>query len=50
MDCPRCGTPMEDGVCPSCGFPVNCIRCALQNLSRKNYTKAPDIYIAADKR
>lgn len=24
MDCPRCGTPMENGVCPNCGFPVNC--------------------------
>ena len=22
MDCPRCGTPMESGVCPNCGFPV----------------------------
>lgn len=22
MDCPRCGTPMEGGVCPNCGFPV----------------------------
>lgn len=23
MDCPRCGTPMEGGICPECGFPVN---------------------------
>ena len=23
MNCPRCGTPMQDGVCPECGFPVN---------------------------
>ena len=22
MDCPRCGTKMERGVCPECGFPV----------------------------
>lgn len=22
MDCPRCGTPMEHGICPNCGFPV----------------------------
>ncbi len=22
MDCPRCGSPMEGGVCPECGFPV----------------------------
>ncbi len=22
MNCPRCGTPMEGGVCPECGFPV----------------------------
>ena len=22
MDCPRCGTRMEGGVCPNCGFPV----------------------------
>ena len=22
MDCPRCGTPMEGGICPECGFPV----------------------------
>ncbi len=24
--CPRCGTEMEGGVCPECGFPVNVIR------------------------
>lgn len=23
MNCPRCGTKMQDGVCPECGFPVN---------------------------
>ena len=23
MNCPRCGTLMEGGVCPNCGFPVN---------------------------
>ena len=23
MNCPRCGTPMQGGVCPECGFPVN---------------------------
>ena len=23
MDCPRCGTPMDGGICPECGFPVN---------------------------
>ena len=22
MNCPRCGTEMEGGVCPECGFPV----------------------------
>ncbi len=22
MQCPRCGTMMEGGVCPECGFPV----------------------------
>ena len=22
MTCPRCGTEMEGGVCPECGFPV----------------------------
>ena len=22
MTCPRCGTEMENGVCPECGFPV----------------------------
>lgn len=22
MECPRCGTTMECGVCPNCGFPV----------------------------
>lgn len=22
MCCPRCGTKMEGGVCPECGFPV----------------------------
>ena len=21
MNCPRCGTEMEGGVCPECGFP-----------------------------
>ena len=26
MNCPRCGTPMEGGVCPECGFPVNRMR------------------------
>ncbi len=24
MNCPRCGTPMSGGVCPECGFPLNC--------------------------
>ena len=24
MNCPRCGTPMSGGVCPECGFPINC--------------------------
>ena len=23
MDCPRCGSPMDGGICPECGFPVN---------------------------
>ena len=23
MNCPRCGTKMQGGVCPECGFPVN---------------------------
>ena len=23
MDCPRCGTRMQGGVCPECGFPIN---------------------------
>lgn len=22
MTCPRCGTKMEGGICPECGFPV----------------------------
>ncbi len=22
MKCPRCGTLMQGGVCPECGFPV----------------------------
>ncbi len=22
MNCPRCGTKMEGGICPECGFPV----------------------------
>ena len=22
MNCPRCGTEMEGGMCPECGFPV----------------------------
>jgi len=22
MNCPRCGTLMQGGVCPECGFPV----------------------------
>ena len=26
MNCPRCGTPMEGGICPECGFPVNRMR------------------------
>ena len=23
MLCPRCGTMMQGGICPECGFPVN---------------------------
>ncbi len=26
MNCPRCGTPMQGGICPNCGFPVNRLR------------------------
>ena len=26
MNCPRCGTKMEGGVCPNCGFPVTRFR------------------------
>lgn len=26
MTCPRCGTRMNGGVCPECGFPVNMVR------------------------
>ena len=26
MNCPRCGTKMQGGVCPECGFPVNQLR------------------------
>ena len=33
MDCPRCGTPMSGGVCPECGFPINC--CSVDKL--KNF-------------
>lgn len=38
MDCPRCGTPMEGGICLECGFPVNRIamdekKCADDNES-----------------
>ena len=35
MDCPRCGTRMQYGVCPNCGFPVNRMR----RKSRKNMNK-----------
>ena len=24
--CPRCGTEMEGGVCPECGFPETAIK------------------------
>ena len=23
MYCPRCGTLMQGGICPECGFPIN---------------------------
>ena len=23
MNCPRCGTLMQGGICPECGFPIN---------------------------
>lgn len=26
MNCPRCGTKMQGGVCPECGFPFNRLR------------------------
>ena len=22
MDCPRCGSTMDGGICPECGFPI----------------------------
>ena len=22
MDCPRCGSSMDGGICPECGFPI----------------------------
>lgn len=39
MDCPRCGTPMEFGVCPECGFPV--IRIAKMKRNVRKTTKEP---------
>ena len=36
MNCPRCGTPMQGGVCPECGFPVNRLRMAKKKRGSKN--------------
>ncbi len=33
MNCPRCGTPMQGGVCPECGFPVNRLRMEKKKVS-----------------
>lgn len=46
MDCPRCGTPMEGGVCPECGFPV--IRFAkvkrtVKKTSNENHNRIKEI-------
>ena len=38
MNCPRCGTPMQGGVCPECGFPVNRLRMA-KKIELKNMKK-----------
>lgn len=51
MDCPRCGTPMSGGVCPECGFPINC--CSLKSsfnvvhTSSSRLLKVMSIIIAA---
>ena len=34
MECPRCGTPMEFGICPECGFPV--IQIAVEQKKRED--------------
>ena len=39
MNCPRCGTPMQGGVCPECGFPVNWLRIEKKKNDVKNAVK-----------
>ena len=36
MNCPRCGTPMSGGVCPECGFPINCLLRMFENRGLDN--------------
>ena len=36
MYCPRCGTLMQGGICPECGFPIN--------RARKKKTLKPNHY------
>ena len=40
MNCPRCGTPMQGGICPECGFPVNRLRMEKKKTEiEKNFNK-----------
>ena len=39
MDCPRCGTRMEGGVCPECGFPVLRKRPSRKIITLRKYEK-----------
>ena len=40
MNCPRCGTPMQGGICPECGFPVNRLR--MEKLLQGFFTHCTD--------
>ena len=38
MNCPRCGTLMQGGVCPECGFPVT-------RYAKKKRKRAPTLFL-----
>lgn len=39
MFCPRCGTRMQGGICPMCGFPVNRLRKKVRSNRKAGYIR-----------